>query len=521
MSKFEVTAMKRINIRLPHIACGLALAVAVAGSQSHGQTATDTSVPVSQLSPSVTFREGYPTPDSASTLNDELLYQRAVQSYLWALPVVNLMAMKEGSEKAFGAGYNVFPVWKERLNAKTQITTPNSDVIYAMTYVDVGTDGPLVIEVPPQQQGILDDFFQRPIAGPTIDGKAYAGDVGLPGPDKGKGGKFLVLPPRYTGAVPTGYYVYRSRTNNVFVFWRAFFKDPKDLSAPNQLIAQTRIYPLGKKADAKPMKFPDASGVPVNMLYARDSTFFDMLARFINSEPVDPADIDWRGMLAALGIVKGQPFNPDAHLRSILDAAAKTGAQMAQTMMYVNLEKRPGGLIYPDRRYIDPSRNNATDYNWVDNSGSFLDLDTRSGLYSIVYATSPAMMVPHPEQGARYVTAFKDADGDFLDGARSYQMHLPANIPAAIFWSVTVYDAATASGLDNGQPFPSINTMDKPETNADGSTDFYFGPQSPGAAKNYLATVPGKGYFVILRLYGPTKAYFDRTWKPDDITPIH
>lgn len=513
--------MKRCNIPVPHITGCLVLVLAFTGSQAQGQTATDTSVSVSQLYPSVSFHEGYPTPEAASTLNDELLYQRAVQTYLWALPAVNLMAMKEGSEKAFGAGYNVFPVWKERLNAKTLVTTPNSDVIYAMTYIDVGTDGPLVIEVPPQQQGILDDFFQRPISGPTIEGKAYAGDVGLPGPDKGKGGRFLVLPPGYTGAVPAGYYVYRSRTNNVFVFWRAFFKDPKDLSAPNQLIAQTHIYPLGSKAGAKPMKFPDASSVPVNMLYPRDSTFFDMLARFINSESVDPADVDWRGMLAALGIVKGQPFNPGAHLRSILDAAAKTGSQMAQTMMYVNLEERPGGLIYPDRRYIDPSRNNATDYNWVDQSGSFLDLDTRSGLYSIVYATSPAMMVAIPGQGARYVTAFKDADGNFLSGARSYRMHLPAGIPAAIFWSVTVYDAETASGLDNGQPFPSINTMDKPATNADGSTDIYFAPQSPGPGKNYLATVPGKGYFVILRLYGPTKAYFDRTWKPDDIAPIH
>jgi hypothetical protein len=512
--------MNRSSRHVQHIGCGLVLILVLGCTRSQVQTAPDTAGSGRQLSPSVTFHEGYPTSEAASTLNDELLYQRAVQSYLWALPVVNLMAMKEGSEKTFGAGYNVFPVWKERLNAKTQITTPNSDVIYAMTYVDVGKDGPLVIEVPPQQQGILDDFFQRPIPGPTIDGKAYAGDVGLPGPDKGKGGKFLILPPGYTGATPAGHYVYRSRTNNVFVFWRAFFKDPKDLSAPNQLIAQTSIYPLGKKEEAKPMQFPDASGVLVNMLYPRDSTFFDMLARFINSEPVDPADVDWRGMLAALGIVKGQPFNPDAHTRSILDAAAKTGSQMAQTMIYANLEKRPGGLIWTDRRYVDPSRNNATDYNWVAKSGSFLDLDTRSGIYSIVYATSPAMMVPNPGQGARYVTAFRDAAGNFLDGARSYQLHLPANIPAAIFWSVTVYDAATASGLDNGQPFPSLNTMDKPQANADGSTDFYFGPQS-APDKNYLATVPGKGYFVILRLYGPTKAYFDRTWKPDDIMLIH
>jgi hypothetical protein len=140
-----------------------------------------------------------------------------------------------------------------------------------------------------------------------------------------------------------------------------------------------------------------------------------------------------------------------------------------------------------------------------------------AALFSIVYASSPAMMVPVPGQGARYVTAFRDDNGNFLDGGSSYRMHLPPGIPAAIFWSATVYDAVTASGLDNGQPFPSLNTMDKPVVNADGSTDIYFGPEAPGSGKNYVATVPNKGYFVILRLYGPTKAYYDRTWKPDDI----
>ena len=193
------------------------------------------------------FPNSYPTKEAADKLRDELVFERAVQVYLWALPAVNLMAMREGSEKAFGAGYNVFPVWKERLNAKTIVTTPNSDVIYAMAYVDVGTDGPLVIEIPPEQQGILDDFWQRPVSGPTVDGKTYAGDVGLPGPDKGRGGKFLLLPPGYQGNVPDGYYSYRSRTNNVLVFWRAFFNDPNNLGPAVRLIEQTRIYPLGKR----------------------------------------------------------------------------------------------------------------------------------------------------------------------------------------------------------------------------------------------------------------------------------
>jgi hypothetical protein len=165
--------------------------------------------------------ENRPTPETAKVLREELLFQRATQTYLWALPLINTLGMKVGSEKAFGAGYNVLPVWKKRLDAKTLVTTPNSDVIYAMSYLDLGKDGPMVFEAPAGLQGILLDFWQRPIPGP---GK-FAGDVGLPGPDGGKGGKFLILPPGYEGPVPEGHFVYRSGTNNVFVFLRSFYQD--------------------------------------------------------------------------------------------------------------------------------------------------------------------------------------------------------------------------------------------------------------------------------------------------------
>src|SRR5215469_13047341 len=150
------------------------------------------------------FQQDYPTEQMTQKLTDELLFERGVQSYLWALPAINMWAMKQASEARFGAGYNVLPVWKQRLNAKTLVTTPNSDVIYAMGYVDLGKDGPLVIELPPGQQGILDDFWQRPIPGPTIGGHAFAGDVGLAGPDGGKGGNYLLLPPGYDGTAPDG-----------------------------------------------------------------------------------------------------------------------------------------------------------------------------------------------------------------------------------------------------------------------------------------------------------------------------
>src|SRR5271157_1079194 len=198
------------------------------------------------------FAEGRPTPATAQALRDELLFQRATQTYLWALPLINTLGMKCGSEKVFGAGYNVLPVWKRRLDAKTLVTTPNSDVIYAMSYVDLGKDGPLVFEAPPQLQGILLDFWQQPI---PVDGGRFFGDVGLPGPDAGKGGKILMLPPGYKGVVPKGYYVYRSGTYNVFVFLRGFYQNPKNLTPAVQHLEKTKIYPLNGEAIAKPMQF--------------------------------------------------------------------------------------------------------------------------------------------------------------------------------------------------------------------------------------------------------------------------
>src|SRR5262249_15221485 len=188
-------------------------------------------------------------------LGDELLFQRATQTYLWALPLINTLGMKVGSEKTFGAGYNVLPIWKKRLDAKTLVTTPNSDVIYAMSYVDLAKDGPLVFEAPQGLQGILLDFWQRPIPGPKIGATQFYGDVGLPGPDAGRGGKFLLLPPGYNGSVPRGHFVYRSATNNVFVFLRAFYQDPNNLSPAVSLMEQAKIYPLNGKATAKAMQY--------------------------------------------------------------------------------------------------------------------------------------------------------------------------------------------------------------------------------------------------------------------------
>jgi hypothetical protein len=470
------------------------------------------------------FQQGYPTDETAQRLTDELLFERGVQSYLWALPAINMWAMKQASEAHFGAGYNVLPVWKERLNAKTLVTTPNSDVIYAMGYVDLGKDGPLVIELPPDQQGILDDFWQRPVPGPTVDDHDFAGDVGLAGPDRGKGGKYLLLPPGYKGTVPAGYFVYRPLTNNVFVFWRAFFTDPKKLAEPVELIERTRIYPLDKKDSAKPMQFPDASNVPVNMLFPPDGSYFQMLSRFIDSEVVEAANVDWRGMLAGIGIIKGQPFEPDEHTKAILDSAAKTAFKMSKVLAFNVILANSAARIYQDRQWATPILGGYApsgpelnlEFLW--RGGSFRDLNSRAAYFTNYYAISPGMISKVPDKGAAYLIGFKDSAGKFYSGDKSYGLHLPAPIPAANFWSLTLYDALTASGLDNGQPFPSLNSHDHPAANADGSVDLYVGPTPPpGKEANWLKTIPGKGYFTILRLYGPTEAFLEQTWKPSDL----
>jgi hypothetical protein len=235
------------------------------------------------------------------------------------------------------------------------------------------------------------------------------------------------------------------------------------------------------------------------------------------------------GALAAIGIVKGQPFTTDANTRRILDDAAKTGYKMSRV---IGFEDKVGGrsfIIYPDRHWLNPLAD-ATPSNpgdgfkdlaWRRAAGGYLDLDTRIWFFTDYYSISPGMISQIPGKGAKYMIAFTDSTGTPLSGGSSYRVNLPANIPAANFWSLTVYETENASGLANGQPFPSLGLRDKPVQNADGSTDLYLGPKAPaGKEANWLATVPGRGYFAILRLYGPTEAAINKSWKPSDIEAV-
>ncbi|MBK0370871.1 DUF1254 domain-containing protein [Flavobacterium agrisoli] len=219
------------------------------------------------------LKSGYPSADDARTLTEELYFQRAVQTYLWSLPAVNMYAMKEGLGKTFGEGYNVISVFEKRLKPNTVITTPNSDVIYALGFADLSKTGPLVLDVPPMLQGLLDDYWHRPLQGPKKpDGTYFLGDIGFPGPDHGKGGKYVVIPEGYNGKIPEGYFVYESKTNGVFIFQRGFFQSVDNLEPGVKGVEGIKIYPLS--GEAKPMEFQHASDVPSFALFSHDFTYF-------------------------------------------------------------------------------------------------------------------------------------------------------------------------------------------------------------------------------------------------------
>jgi len=153
----------------------------------------------------------------AEALRDELHYQRAVFTYMTMLPALNTIGMRDGSEAAFGKGYNVLPIWKDRMDSRTWVPTPNADVIYSMSYLDLKETGPLVVAAPRDVIGMFTDFFQRTVT-----------DVGLIGPDRARGGLYLLLPPDFDGEVPKGYFAFKSPTYNVFLFFRTIMKKGED-----------------------------------------------------------------------------------------------------------------------------------------------------------------------------------------------------------------------------------------------------------------------------------------------------
>ncbi len=451
------------------------------------------------------FPGDYPTDDSADTLWNELTFQRAVQTYLWALPAMNLYAMREGQKTLCGVESNVLAIWKDRLDYQTVVTTPNPDVIYAFAWLDLKKEGPTLLDMPPGLQGLLDDSWHRPLT-----------DIGTAGPDEGEGGRYLVLPPDFEDEITVGGYDYeiRSPTYGVFVFLRAFLDDGSTATGV-QLLEQSKIYPLAKYHEQPTMEFPNLSGIPMNGICPKDSEYFQWLADFIDYEAVDREDFAMRGMLAGLGIVKGEPFSPSGEMTALLDKAARVGHNMSAA----TYDFRPPSPVYSDRNW-EPGFIGGSP---VFEADTYRYHDASNYFFHKGYSTSDGMCNPEVDTGSQYLLGFRDQADDYLIGENTYRVVFPEDVPVLNYWSVVLYDADTRSLLDNqqvGQPFPSIASNTNLVLKPGGSAEIYFGPQQPAGSENWIQTVSEKGYFVLIRLYSPTQAYFDQDWRPGDIEKL-
>jgi len=445
------------------------------------------------------FFGGFPDQSSVDRLYDNLDFQRAVQAYLLALPVVNQVGNRDAI-LAVGPANTTVPIWETMVDARTVELTANNNTPYTWFWLDLRA-GPLVVEAPPNVLGVVNDIWYK-----------WVGDIGLAGPDKGKGGKYLLLPPGYIGHIPSEHHVLRPGSNHTWIAWRSFLvgDDPKpgvDLVKMN-----TKIYRLGEADRAPQLNFVDMSSKPFNMVAPADYPFWELLNKVVQDEPTSEVDATTLGFWASVGIMKGKPFAPDERMKKILTEAAIVGDATARAIMY--RWRGADGYWYSDRNW---RLGFVGGYKFEDNGARLLN--AYSGFFFYATGVTPAMDSRSIGEGSQYLAMFVDSNKNVLDGGRAYKLHLPPNIPIKNFWSVIVYDNQTRSMLQTDQRFPSVSSQNKNlKTNADGSVDVYFGPKAPaGFEDNWAQTVPGASWNILLRLYGPLQAFFDKTWRPGEI----
>jgi hypothetical protein len=488
------------------------------------------------------FKDGVPTVATAERVRDTLDFTRALNVYNNSFRGASAYAIRKGF-LSIGAEDNTVVIFSSLMDAKSLFLTANADTVYYMTVVDL-SKGPMVVEQPPAGLGTINDMWFSWII-----------DIGFPGPDRGEGGKYLLVPPGYDGPLPEGgFFVAKSRTNRVLYAARSFLVKDDPKPTVELIKKHMKIYPytpggvgtsiatalegkvrLGRNPPIPETRFVEGSGRAFNTIPPGDYGFFEMIDENVQQEPATSYDVELAGQLAAIGIVKGKPFKPDARMRKILTDAAAVGNASGRLLNWRYAVAHPDWAYYPGSKWgtmlweggaffetPPPEFTREGMFKPLPPTGA-RTLDSRTAFYYAYTLDSPGMIMRIPDVGSQYLMGFLDAEGNAYDGGKTYKVTLPQGIPARAFWSFTVYDNMTRSMLDTPQRYPRAGSQSYPsppaEANADGSTTIYFGPTQPAGVKrgNWIQTMPGKGWFTILRLYSPLESFFDKSWRISEV----
>jgi len=447
------------------------------------------------------FADGAPDPATVQLAYDQIDFGRGVDAFLKGISATSVYAACRGFEEAGIKTNRGIGITEDLLDARSLFLTPNTTTVYVFTCINL-KDGPMVLKVPPRVLGPVDDADFR-----------WVTDVGLTGPDKGAGGNYLFVPPGYKGTLPKkGYHVARPLTNRLVIFYRAFVEKGDVGAAVAGVKAKAAMFPLSRAAGPPATPFVNVSGVKFNTISANDFSFYEELNAVVQNEPADWVDPDTVGLYASIGIRKGHAFAPDARMKKILTDSAAVANAVARSDLFASRDPRT--RIYPDRQWLTP---------FVGGSYRFLDgaerlLDARAMFFYYATGITPAMSEAKPGTGSAYAGVFRDAAGRYLDGGRTYKVTLPGPVPVKNFWAFTVYDNQTRSLLPTDQKLAGVDsTLPGIRKNPDGGVTVWFGPTPPaGYEGNWVQTMPGKGFSVLLRLYGPLAPWFDKTWRPGD-----
>ncbi len=457
------------------------------------------------------FIDGAPLPATADKVYDYLDTMRGVEVFLKGIPGASVQGLMDGPRAIGMKKSNQVIIFDKLMNSQPYFLTGNTSNMYVFSTLDLKVDGPTVLELPPGMLGAFNDAWFR-----------YMQDIGPFGPDKGNGGKFLLLPPGYEGEVPDGYFVVKAPSYKVWAFMRGSIADGLEPALANAKL--TKIYPLSKIDNPPAMEFISASEKAFNTVHTNDFSFYEHLNEVIQYEPLEFLDAETRGLFASIGMEKGKLFAPDERMRRILsDAVAIANAVARSIVWFPRVDGNMNGIE------VYPGDNSAWMMGWVDKNvffngkdGHTMNSDARVMFHYPYTVVTPAMAVTIPGKGSDYGIAYVDAAKQPFDGDQTYKLHLPANPPAKDFWAVTLYDSQTRSQLQTSQPFPTLGSQNKGiKKNEDGSYSIYFGPQAPkGFENNWLETIPGKSWFVALRMYGPLDPWIKKEWRPSEVTKV-